>query len=349
MNLKYNIRHLRKWWMKLIIVGLIIVILFIGYKLFYSYKESIENIETSVENSPAYFSDENYSHYSSGFWSPELIDKVVRFQRSQNRNIQFDMNIIQQQASPEEAETLLKTGKWPWPSEIKDMYKQAITKNNVINLSSTTSLEKAQSIYNASAIKRLLSWNSKEGNLLLYGQKIGHTKGLPNNINNFVRCGTDMMGNSSMKKYTYTGRDGINGSLTSRVDPVSNEEIPGLVNGFQFLEGECNPCVALNDPPDYSCPFLFNNGSGSGSVTGRKPSSIWSYLWGIGGEDASGNSISEIDSINKEIGIEIKGTKKYAKLEDGNDIPGVQIPDLTPKKYKIPNDFGYNKNSDIGA
>ena len=39
-------------------------------------------------------------------------------------------------------------------------------------------------------------------------------------------------------------------------------------------DGKCNPCVALNDPPDYSCPFNLD-------IMGVKPgvSSVWSKLW----------------------------------------------------------------------
>jgi len=38
--------------------------------------------------------------------------------------------------------------------------------------------------------------------------------------------------------------------------------------------GKCNPCVALNDPPDYSCPFNLD-------IMGAKPgvSSVWQHLW----------------------------------------------------------------------
>jgi len=41
-----------------------------------------------------------------------------------------------------------------------------------------------------------------------------------------------------------------------------------------FSKGGCNPCVALNDPPDYSCPFNLD-------IMGVKPgvSSVWSKLW----------------------------------------------------------------------
>jgi hypothetical protein len=73
---------------------------------------------------------------------------------------------------------------------------------------------------------------------------------------------------------------------------VPDAEIPKLVPGFKFLKGECNPCVALNDPANYSCPFSLNVGDG-GEV-----STIWKDLWGL----VSGGSSSNVGggSVKKE-------------------------------------------------
>lgn len=45
--------------------------------------------------------------------------------------------------------------------------------------------------------------------------------------------------------------------------------------GSTFSKGGCNPCVALNDPPDYSCPFKLDIMSVQPGV-----SSVWARLWG---------------------------------------------------------------------
>ena len=51
---------------------------------------------------------------------------------------------------------------------------------------------------------------------------------------------------------------------------------PELPFGSTFPKGgKCDPCVALNDTPDYSCPFKLD-------IRGVKPgvSSVWQHLWG---------------------------------------------------------------------
>jgi hypothetical protein len=78
-----------------------------------------------------------------------------------------------------------------------------------------------------------------------------------------------------MEKIVNTGYDGINGSVIQNITQVSNADIPGLVAGFKFLKNECNPCTALNNPADYSCPFSLNVGDGGGV------SAIWNNLWGL--------------------------------------------------------------------
>ena len=140
-------------------------------------------------------------------------------------------------------------------------------------------MDVAQTIYNETAVKEMLSWNSKEGAFLLTGVTIGHTKGLPDNVNNILRCGlpNGVDGNAVMEKIVNVGYDGINGSMIQNISRVSNADIPGLVPGFKFLKSECNPCLALDDPANYSCPFSLNVGDG-GEV-----STIWKNLWGLAG------------------------------------------------------------------
>jgi len=224
----------------------------------------------------------------TGSWSPKLQADFANFEKTHNPNFQFDMNIIQKQASPEEVEYLIKNNKWPWSNSVKAMYKDAIMRNSTISMDPGVAMDVAQTIYNETAVKEMLSWNSKEGAFLLTGATVGHTKGLPDNINNIVRCGLPdgVNGNAVMEKITNVGYNGINGSMTKNYAPVPDSEIPKLVAGFKFLKGECNPCLALNSPPDYSCPFSLNVGDG-GEV-----SSIWKDLWGLVSGSGSGSSSS---------------------------------------------------------
>lgn len=212
-------------------------------------------------------------------WSSKLKTDFANFENTHNPNFQFDVNIIQKQASPEEVEYLIKNNKWPWSDSVKAMYKDAIMRNSVISMDPGVAMDVAQTIYNETAVKEMLSWNSKEGAFLLTGVTIGHTKGLPDNINNILRCGLPdgVTGNAVMEKIVNVGYDGINGSMIQNISQVSNADIPGLVPGFKFLKSECNPCLALDDPANYSCPFSLNVGDG-GEV-----STIWKNLWGLAG------------------------------------------------------------------
>jgi len=220
----------------------------------------------------------------TGSWSPKLKTDFANFENTHNPNFQFDMNIIQKQATPEEVEYLIKNNKWPWSDAVKAMYKDAIMRNSVISMDPGVAMDVAQTIYNETAVKEMLSWNSKEGAFLLTGVTIGHTKGLPDNVNNIIRCGLSdgngVDGNAVMEKIVNVGYDGINGSMIQNISQVSNADIPGLVPGFKFLKNECNPCLALDDPANYSCPFSLNVGDG-GEV-----STIWKNLWGLAGSSA---------------------------------------------------------------
>jgi hypothetical protein len=219
-------------------------------------------------------------------WSTQLKEDFIKFEDTFNPNYQFDINIIQKQASPEEVEYLLINNKWLWSEDVKAMYKEAIMQNSTTSIDPGIALEVAQTIYNETAIKELMSWNTKEGSFLLTGVTIGHTDGMADNLNNIVRCGTSTEssngdGSAVMEKIVNTGYDGINGSVVQNITPVSNADIPGLVAGFKFLKNECNPCTALNNPADYSCPFSLNVGDGGGV------SAIWNNLWGLTSDSSS--------------------------------------------------------------
>ena len=47
------------------------------------------------------------------------------------------------------------------------------------------------------------------------------------------------------------------------------------MKGFSFVKGPCDPCVALNNPADYSCPFRLNI-KGDDSISNQ-----WKQLWGL--------------------------------------------------------------------
>ena len=246
-------------------------------------------------------------------WSADLKNKFLKFENTYNPNIQFDINIIQQQASPEEVEYLLKNNKWPWSESVKTMYQDAIMRNSMISIDPGVAMDVAQTIYNETAVKELLSWNTKEGVFLLSGVTIGHTDGLPDNVNNIVRCGNNDDGDAVMEKIVNVGYDGINGSMIQNITPVNNADIPTLVDGFKFLKEDCNPCLALNDPANYSCPFSLNVGDG-GEV-----SSVWKNLWGLNdsynSNNNSNNSKKDFPLLNE---LKNELDNAFISLQDNN-------------------------------
>ena len=81
---------------------------------------------------------------------------------------------------------------------------------------------------------------------------------------------------SILERLTYTGKGGIYGEQTSKVTNVDYNDLENIIPGFKFLNGKCNPCKAINETPEYSCPFKLE-------VKNQSPyiSDIWQYLWNI--------------------------------------------------------------------
>jgi hypothetical protein len=205
-------------------------------------------------------------------WSRDLIDRFLTYQKTinQNRN-QYDMQILQQQASPLEAEQFLSTGYWPWTQETKQIYSDTTWHNPIIKIDPGYALDYAMKLYNENIAKTLLAWNTKEGTFLIYGGDLGASENM--HISNTIKCADDE--NKGMEKTTYTGYNLWNGYRNSNTTSVPNEEIPNEMPGFAFVNGPCNPCAAFKSPSDYSCPFTLN-------VKGdNKISPIWANLWNI--------------------------------------------------------------------
>ena len=80
----------------------------------------------------------------------------------------------------------------------------------------------------------------------------------------------------TLERITYTGKGGIFGEQTSKVSPVNYNDLENIIPGFEFLNGPCNPCGAINENPDYSCPFKLK-------VKNKSPfiSNVWQKLWNI--------------------------------------------------------------------
>ena len=219
-----------------------------------------------------------------GPWPADLVEKFLQFQKVLNPNIVYDMKVLQKQATPEEVVHLFKHNMWPWSEKVQELYEAAIAQNLYVSIDPGTALTDAQSIYNEKAVVELLSFKTKEGKFLIHGATIGHTEGLPENINNVAVCGIDGKGNSILNKVLYTGYDGFDGHMIENITPIENKDVPSVVTGFKFLKGDCNPCSALNSPSDYSCPFSLNVGDG------QDVSTVWKMLWGLNPSGMIGQS-----------------------------------------------------------
>ena len=193
-------------------------------------------------------------------WSTSSIQDFLLFQKTVNPQVQFNMQMIQEQASEDELSHLLKDGYWPWSDELKYLYMDGVAHNKILKINPAYSMEYVRKIYNEKAAKQLVSWNTKEGQFLLNGVKIKDGS---------IKC-DDTNGNISMKKTVENGYNLWNGYKNIQTKDAS---LPDDIPGFSFIKEKCNPCLALNN--DYSCPFKINI-NGDESV-----SEVWSNLWNI--------------------------------------------------------------------
>jgi hypothetical protein len=212
-----------------------------------------------------------------------------------NRNKIFDMNIINKQASQEEIDYFNKNGIWPWSQEVIKLYEEAIIHNPYIRTIPEDATNYARKIYNESAIIRILTYQSKEGQFLLNGVLIndlsnnnidnlpsgfgdfGYTSHLiGNKTNDIIKCNFKNDINPTLERITYTGKGDIFNQQTKKITQVDYNDLEKLIPGFSFLSSPCNPCKSMLLPPDYSCTYRLN-------IKNKSPfiSKIWQYLWGI--------------------------------------------------------------------
>jgi hypothetical protein len=110
-------------------------------------------------------------------WSRDTVKKFDLYQDTVNLNAnQFNISVLQEQASEDEAKELIKTGYWPWSEDTKKQYVEAVWQNPILKFEPGAALDYAMKLYNETAAKRLLSWNTKEGQFLLYGSNNNNGK-----------------------------------------------------------------------------------------------------------------------------------------------------------------------------
>ena len=274
-------------------------------------------------------------------WSKDSTQKFLELQSTIHPNIRFDIETIQEQASQKELDYYLRNEKWPWSDKVKELYKTAVRANPYIRIDPEDGLNEARAIYNEKIITQILSWQTKEGLFLMNGVAVKDAAGnkfadLPSGWgdypysadiikekNDVVKCGVDSKakGGMSLQQIRYTGVDGITGVETSIVAPVNLDTISKLIPGFRFIKEKCNPCVALNKEPDYSCPFKLDI---IGSPTGV--SSIWQYLWQVDANplQSQPSTVEETTTVDKNV---------FPGLNQGNDATQNLTPTPFPASY----------------
>lgn len=227
-------------------------------------------------------------------WNQSSTNKFLEIQKLINPEIVFNMNEIQKQAKQEEVDYFNKNGKWKWNEKVKELYKEALDNNPYVRTSPEDAINTISTIYNENAILEMLSWQTKEGQFLLNGVSVHTGKSNPyqdlpsgwgdyayktkqiTKHNNIIKCGknTGNQNNLSLQEIVNMGNDGILYNHVKKIKPVDYNDLEKLIPGFSFLKGPCNPCQALNDPPNYNCPFELNI---RGTKKGVSP--VWNYLW----------------------------------------------------------------------
>ena len=237
-NIKFNNIKLNGNNKRLFLIFILLIIIFIYYYF------EFDKIKTYVLE---LFTGKNNIHP----WSEDLRKRFLEYQNTMSRNdYNYNLEILQQQVTPEEVEEYLKTGYWNWDETLKKLYLDKVQSSTLVNLVPEESLNYAMKMYTPEAVKQLLAWNYKEGEFLLYGAK--------DRNKNIIKCSSDI--ESSL--ITNNGKKIIN-----------NEDIPNIIPGFSFIDEPCNPCVAINDLSNMKCAFKLN-------IEGDDTTSeIWKRIW----------------------------------------------------------------------
>jgi hypothetical protein len=230
--------------MKKVVICIIttLILLVIVFIFFVFFKNSPSSSRTLIET----MTNQNQNNNNNNKWSQETIKNFLHFQKTYNPLYIFDISILQTQATEQDVEYLLQNNRWPWTNETKKQFKDAIAHNEIIQVDPGIALDQSQSVYNETAMKQILYWNTAEGKFLLYG---GLTKD-----GNILRCSQDA---KNMEVIHNLGYGPANPHKS-----IPNDEIQTIFPPFRFLQSNtnnsCNPCIKINDPFNNSCPFTLS-------------------------------------------------------------------------------------------
>ena len=249
-----------------------------------------------------------FSRVSKEGFSNDSVQTFLKIQNTINRQKVFDMNIISNQATQEELDYFNNNGMWPWSQKVIKLYEEAIERNPYIRTVPKDATNEARKVYNENAILRILSYQTKEGQFLLNGVLVPgnsdsneilpsgfgdfpYSSGLSEDrTNDIIKCN---LKDDSLERITYTGKGGIFNQQTKKYSKVDYNDLENLIPEFKFLDGPCNPCKAMSEIPDYSCPFQLK-------VKDKSPfiSNVWQYLWNINDDPLVSQSSFLSENIN---------------------------------------------------
>lgn len=225
------------------------------------------------------------------------ISRFLQIQNTMNPHIVFDIEILKEQIDEKDLDYFLKHGSWKWTEETTILYKEAVNTNVYIRTWPQDSVNYAKKIYNEKAILQIIALETKEGQFLINGITLndttpilpngtgnyGYTSGLISEMNDVIKCNIDAYGNNSfLEQIHYIGTGGFYGEQIKKKTSIDYNKLENIIPGFKFIHGKCNPCVAVNSPPDYSCPFELNNIENKNEPKQKNYiSNVWKYLWGV--------------------------------------------------------------------
>jgi hypothetical protein len=225
--------------------------------------------------------------------SDQSIQNFILLQHNINPNAIFDTNMLEGQVNQQELDYYNQHGIWPWSPDVIELYKNSVEKNPYVRTYSEDAVLNTRKIYNQSSILKILSYQTKEGKMLLTGVQVpnpygnpyedlpsgfgefGYNSGLTTNLSkDVIKCNSSS-NSSELVRIQYTGNEGIFGEQNKKTTKVDYNKLENIIPGFAFVNGACNPCSPLNEISDYSCPFELR-------VKGDEQiSTVWKKLWNI--------------------------------------------------------------------
>ena len=219
-------------------------------------------------------------------WDQSTIDAYLKLQNKLNPDVIFDMDIIQQQVSEEDAKEFVENRKWAWSDRTKEIYADVMSRNNFLKRSPTKSMMGDQTIYNEDAMLRILGLNEDEGKFLMFGRRTrnegvisdyngrgtyGISSGLvhPDIYSASIKCNK-----GRLQRQHFTGYNkGLSGHAMFETTDIDPKDLPELYKGFQYINEPCNPCVGLEFPYNNTCAFSIK--------PDKKVSPAWEKIWGL--------------------------------------------------------------------